>query len=135
MGKQPVIGLADTFMGHDRKEMVNIEDNNPSDDCPPQTVESVDLGTIKRKELIELQERQADLSRIQEQVVPEGQAGLSQVGYYKKSGVLMRQWRPVDASADETWRVLHQIVVPEPYRMEIIRLSFSRTFGNQQDTS
>ena len=83
-----VIGLADTFMGHDLKEVVNIEDNNPSNDCPPQTVESVDLGTIKRKELIELQERQADLSHIQEQVVPEGQAGLSQVGYYKKSGVL-----------------------------------------------
>jgi len=35
----------------------------------------------------------------------------------------MRQWRSVDASADETWRVIHQIVVPEPYRMEVIRLT------------
>ena len=29
----------------------------------------------------------------------------------------------MDASADETWRVIHQIVVPEPYRMEVIRLA------------
>ena len=49
-----VIGLADTFMGHDPNEVVNIEDNDPSDNRPPQTVENVDLGTIKRKELIEL---------------------------------------------------------------------------------
>ena len=59
-----VMGLADTFMAHDPKEVVNTKEQDPSDDSPLQSLTSVDLGTIKRKVLIELQEKQADLPHI-----------------------------------------------------------------------
>ena len=54
-----------------------------------QGMKNADPGTI-RKGLIELQEKEADLSYIWEHIVPKTQAALTQVGYYKKSGVLMR---------------------------------------------
>ena len=36
----------------------------------------------------------------------------------------MRKWRPPDAKADEEWQVVHQIVVPQVYRQEIIKLAY-----------
>jgi len=37
--------------------------------------------------------------------------------------VLMRRWRLLDVSADEEWRVVHQVVVPKQYRSEILHLA------------
>ena len=73
--------------------------------------------------MIELQEKEADLSYIQEYVVPETQAAQTQVRYYKKSGVLMRHWKPQDAPANEPWRAVHQIIVPGPYQNEVLHLA------------
>ena len=39
--------------------------------------------------------------------------------FYKRNGVLMRKWRPLDAPADEEWKVKHQSVVPKVYRNEV----------------
>ena len=63
---ETVIDLADSFMAHDQEEVVA----------------SKKMG---------LQEKDTDLSHIWEQVVPEEQAALTQVGHYKRSGILMRQ--------------------------------------------
>ena len=35
----------------------------------------------------------------------------------------MRKWRPLDASPSEGWRVVHQIVIPEQYRSEVLHLA------------
>ena len=35
----------------------------------------------------------------------------------------MRKWRPLDASPSEGWRVVHQIVIPEQYRSEVLHLT------------
>jgi len=56
-------------------------------------------------------------------MVIETEAPQNQVNYFKRSGVLMRRWRPLDASADEEWRVVHQVVVPKQYRSEILHLA------------
>ena len=35
----------------------------------------------------------------------------------------MRRWRPLDAEGSETWRAVHQIVVPRQYRNEVLYLA------------
>ena len=45
------------------------------------------------------------------------------VCYFIKDGVLMRKWRPSDVSADEEWSSRYQIIVPKPYRSEILSLA------------
>ena len=79
-------------------------------------MESSGVSTMGKERLIELQEKDTTLSHIQEQVVSEPEVGCNQVVYYKRSGVLMRQWRPLDAEGGEMWRAVHQIVVPRQYR-------------------
>ena len=86
-------------------------------------MENPGVGAMGKEGLIELQERDTTLSHIQEQVVSEPEAARTQVGYYKKSGVLMRRWRPLDAEGSETWRAVHQIVAPRQYRNEVLSLA------------
>ncbi|CAC5364330.1 unnamed protein product [Mytilus coruscus] len=43
--------------------------------------------------------------------------------YYHQDGILMRKWRPPDATPEEEWRVVYQVVVPKVYRQEIIGLA------------
>ena len=38
-------------------------------------------------------------------------------------GILMRKWRPREVPANEEWQVVHQIVVPKKYRVEILHLA------------
>ena len=33
----------------------------------------------------------------------------------------MGKWRPPDASTNEAWRVVHQVVVPPSYRAEVLK--------------
>ena len=42
------------------------------------------------------------------------------VCFYKNQGVLMRKWRPPDASVEDAWQIHHQIVVPRAYRKTVI---------------
>ena len=44
-------------------------------------------------------------------------------GYYVKDDVLMRKWRPPVVPASEHWKVVHQVVIPEVYRKEIISVA------------
>ena len=122
--------LADSFMAHDQEGAVDCKELeqdckelDQNENTQLQGIRNAEPGTIRKEGLIELQEKEADLSYIQEHVVPETQAALTQVGYYKKSGVLMRHWKPQDAPANETWRAVHQIVVPGPYRNEVLHLA------------
>ena len=43
--------------------------------------------------------------------------------YYLKNGLLMRKYRPPEASADEAWRIILQIVFPQRYRTEVISMA------------
>ena len=68
--------------------------------------------SFSREQLIRDQEMDAKISCLAEDAVSEEEAADNPKCYYKKSGVLMRKWRPPDAPANEEWRVVHQIVVP-----------------------
>ena len=78
---------------------------------------------IRKEKIVKLQEEDADLVHIQERVVSESKAAPTQVRYYRKSGVLIQRWRPLDTQGNETWRAVHQIVIPRPYRIEILCLA------------
>jgi hypothetical protein len=43
------------------------------------------------------------------------------VGYFHKSGVLMRKFRPPDVPAEDEWKIVNQIVVPPSFRGEILK--------------
>ena len=45
------------------------------------------------------------------------------VCYYINNGILMRKWRPLDIPADHEWSVIHQIVVPKSYQLEILTMA------------
>ena len=54
---------------------------------------------------------------------PSQEAEKVPVCFYKENGILMRKWRPIDVSAEDDWRVVHQIVVPKVYHTEVISLA------------
>uniref|UniRef100_A0A8C5DMZ9 Gypsy retrotransposon integrase-like protein 1 n=1 Tax=Gouania willdenowi TaxID=441366 RepID=A0A8C5DMZ9_GOUWI len=44
-------------------------------------------------------------------------------GYFLNEGMLMRKWTPLGVSPAEEWSVITQIVVPTPYRTEILKMA------------
>jgi hypothetical protein len=45
------------------------------------------------------------------------------VSYYLKNGILMRKWRPSNVPANQSWHEVHQVVLPEKYRNEVLKLA------------
>ena len=43
-------------------------------------------------------------------------------GFFFQNGVLMRKWRPHDLPAGELWMAVAQVVLPESFRKEVLRL-------------
>ena len=122
------LDLADTFIAHDReltaeRHELGQDGLAQGENNQTQDMENPGVGAIGKEGLIELQEWETTLSHIREQVVSEPEAAPTQVGYYKKSGVLMSRWRPLDDEGSETWRAVHQIVVPRQYQNEVLRLA------------
>ncbi|XP_063592504.1 uncharacterized protein LOC134769695 [Penaeus indicus] len=50
--------------------------------------------------------------------------------YYLNSGVLMRKYRPVDVPATDAFTEIHQVVVPFPYRQDVISLAHDINGGH-----
>ena len=44
-------------------------------------------------------------------------------GFFLREGLLMRKWRPPERPAAEEWSVYEQIVLPQGYRNEVLRLA------------
>lgn len=80
------------------------------------------LHSSQGGELIAEQESDPELSLMCQRALSDEESDKIPVCYYRKCGVFMRKWRPPDASAEEDWRVVHQIVVPPTCRNEILRL-------------
>ena len=47
--------------------------------------------------------------------------------FYKRSGILMRKWRPATASSDEEWQVSQQIGAPKCFHNNVLSLAHSST--------
>lgn len=79
----------------------------------------------KRSTLIEDQSADPSLHNLFSHVLTESELSELPIGYYIKSGVLMRKWSPSDSSPGQEWNERHQIVVPVKYRSEILALAHS----------
>ena len=113
------IDLSDTFFGNaDKINQENIAKKSQSIPLP-----DVDHHFIGRKQLVEEQKKDPELLRLRLRAQPSEEADKVSECYYLNGDVLMRKWRPPDAKPDEEWQVVHQIVVPQVYRQEIIKLA------------
>ena len=79
--------------------------------------------------LVVEQESDPDLKRLYKLVLSSEESEKVPICYFKKDGILMRKWRPPDASVEDDWRVVHQIVVPRSYRHEILSLAHDSPMG------
>ena len=106
--------LSDSFMS--RVDETNNSSLSSSD-------QSKILDSLGRIKLAKEQEEDPEVSSLLLTAVDEKEIGTDPVGFYLKSGVLMRKFRPPDVSANEEWNVYHQIVVPKCYRSSILSLA------------
>ena len=102
------VSLGETFFG-------SLNDGDESVSC--------EESLFSQSTLIKAQEEDEELLKLRESALTvEESVGVSSC-FYVKSGILMRKWRPPERPADEEWTIVHQIVVPPPYRTEILRLA------------
>lgn len=121
--------LSDTFMNK-LENLVTLQVDVQGHDSGESQAPHADAETpMGRQHLIQEQTRDAELASLLERALPADAINQTAVCYYtNKNGVLMRKWRPVDASADE-WNEVHQIVVPKKFRTEILTLSHDAPVG------
>ena len=93
------------------KEVKSVEDKDHSKDL------------LSRNRLIIEQKKDPVLVELCQRSLSEEEAKNVPVCFYMKNDVLMRKWRPLEASAEDDWTVVHQIVLPKPYRKEVISVA------------
>lgn len=113
--KSTSVNLSDTFIA-------NLDDHKSSQ-LSKSPVIDIDQHSLNRRQLIDEQMKDKELLQLHRKAQPPDEAEKVPECYYLKDGVLMRKWRPPDANPDEEWRTVHQIVVPEIYRHDIIKLA------------
>lgn len=78
---------------------------------------------MSHEQLVADQKRDPTLAPLFESVVlGEGLEDLS-AGFFLKSDVLMRKWTPPCLSGHEGWGVVEQVVIPQIYRSEVLKLA------------
>ncbi|KAL5021132.1 hypothetical protein ScPMuIL_000287, partial [Solemya velum] len=58
-------------------------------------------------------EKDPEISLLCNRALSEEEAEKVPVCYFRRSGVLMRKWRPPDVSPEEDWKVVNQIVIKQ----------------------
>ena len=101
----PLVPMSETFMAHEPKSASNLDSENP----PVQQTLLSNTNTITQCTLIQLQENDPSLFGVLEQAVSEARA----MCYYKKDGILMRKWSPLDMPADDKWRDSSARTIPD----------------------
>lgn len=122
------VDLSDTLVG----QMFHQEED--SSYIKPGAHELPDVGKDKETvlqpmdkttdvQLVDSQKRDPSINRLFQDVVQDKEIDNIPACYFLKHDVLMRKYRPPDLSVDDDYGVLYQVVVPEPYRQEILRLA------------
>ena len=102
------ISLEDTFMVNDDSQ----------DDTP-----MIDITSDDPTQFIRQQENDPDIKALIQRAVAEDESLTEPVCFYIKNGILMRRWRPPDVPANAKWAVHSQVVVPKPYRLQILSMA------------
>lgn len=82
-----------------------------------------EIDIISREKLLAEQHRVPDIIQLSKRALPPEEVIKVGECFYLKDGILMQKWRPPDASPDEVWRVVYQIVVPAVYRRDIMAIA------------
>lgn len=83
---------------------------------------SFDEFKIEKALLIQEQEKDTELQNIRGEL-EERDKESEDVYFYLKEGVLMRNWKPAEADNQDDWTEVHQIVLPQVYRKQILSLA------------
>lgn len=75
------------------------------------------------------QKNDPSLTPLFSEAISEKDVQFSPYGYFVQDAVLMRKWRPLTAPAHDACHVVNQIVVPTPYREEILGLAHDHHFS------
>ncbi|CAC5366139.1 unnamed protein product [Mytilus coruscus] len=118
--------LSDTFLA-------DIEGPGSSEKAiikPPSTHKHVvmpwpDMNShsVDKRKFAEEQNKDPEVLQLRKRAQPQEEADKVSECYYHQDDILMRKWRPPDATPEEEWRVVYQVVVPKVYRQEIIGLA------------
>ena len=103
-GKDLSIDLDETFLSAmlDSESHISSEDQQSKGDVFG-LQEMLDNTPLTRDKLISEQESDVELQGLIEQALSQEEAEKVPVCYYKNQGVLMRKWRPPDASVEDEW--------------------------------
>ena len=114
------VNLSDSFMS-----TLNADQLSELPKCcyKVQELNAISDVFLNRKHLIDEQERDKELVELRQMALEDNEATKKAVCYVVKGGVLMRKWRPLDIPADYEWEVTYQVVVPTPYRKQVISLA------------
>jgi hypothetical protein len=78
---------------------------------------------LSTEQLIIEQNKDSELSVLISKALSEDEMSIVPVCFYVHNGVLMRKWRPVDVPPNEEWTIKHQIVLPRPYRNNVLSMA------------
>ena len=85
---------------------------------------------VTREMLIDVKENYSKLVSFMSRAVNVEEIADTPVCFYVKSGILMRKFRPPEVPASETWREVHQNVVPTCYKGNVLHLSHDHIGGH-----
>ena len=81
---------------------------------------------MSREQLVADQKRDTTLAPLFECVVSGEGLGDVSTGFFLKNDVLMRKWTPPRLSGHDDWGVVEQIVIPQTYRGEVLKLAHDK---------
>ena len=117
--------LGDTFLASELSGIPPVDTLIPKDS----TGNKPSVSTLTREQLIAEQVSDPDIFELAKNAISEDDFASVRVCCFEKHGVLMRKWQPLDAASNEDWRMLTQIVIPKPYRKEILSLAHDGPLG------
>ena len=91
--------------------------------------ETNDNSLSPRQLLIQEQLNDVELVKLREDAVTAAESENYAECYYLKDDLLMRKWKPRDATSDNNWENTHQIMVPERYRNDILHIAHDLPFA------
>ena len=120
------------FISHQREQdLVTGRTQNSSNLHALRIMEENVGDNFSRDKLIAEQRKDPNLIPIFKRSLPSEKANKVSECFYLNNGVLMRKWHPLDASPDEEWRVVYQIVVPGVYRQYILDIAHDTLMSGQ----
>nr|XP_027239509.1 uncharacterized protein LOC113830500 [Penaeus vannamei] len=78
---------------------------------------------VTREKLIEEQYKDPELQTFYDRLTDTSNIDNFSTCYYLQSGVLMRKYKPYNISADDTSKIVHQIVIPKPLRTDVLNIA------------